>query len=138
VNADSIDRSLATIVRLAIAGLALTVISGTATVALGPAHGAVASAQSESTPPAPGGGRHLMASALMSVGLSDAQKAKIRSLVSDTRAKNHDADPATRRANWKNAFAKIDTMLSPDQRTRLHAKLDQMRKEQAQGAAPQS
>jgi hypothetical protein len=138
VNTEPIDRSLAAIVRLAVAGLALSATCGAMTVAFGPALGAVASAQTESTPPSPGGGRHLMAQALMSVGLSDAQKAKIRSLVSDTRAKNHDADPATRRANWKNAFAKIDTLLSPDQRTRLHAKLDQMRKDQAQGAPPQS
>jgi hypothetical protein len=138
VNTDRIDRSLGAIARLAVAGLVLSTLCGAMTVALGPAVGAVASAQSESTAPSPGGGRHLMAKALMSVGLSDAQKAKIRSLVSDTRAKNHDADPATRRANWKNAFAKIDTVLSPDQRTRLHAKLDQMRKEQAQGAPPQS
>lgn len=138
MNTDSSDRSLAAIVRLAVAGLVLTATCGATAAAFGPALGAVASAQSEATPPAPGGGRHLLATALMSVGLSDAQKAKIRSLVSDTRAKNHDADPATRRANWKNAFAKIDTLLSSDQRTRLHAKLDQMRKDQAQGAAPQS
>jgi Spy/CpxP family protein refolding chaperone len=70
-----------------------------------------------------------MAEALMSLGLSDTQKNQIRGIMADARAKNQNADQDTRRANYKAAFAKIDTVLTPDQRTRLHAKLDAMRKE---------
>jgi Spy/CpxP family protein refolding chaperone len=33
-------------------------------------------------------------------------------------------------------MAKIDTDLTPDQRTKLHAKLDQMRNERQQSSSP--
>jgi hypothetical protein len=79
-----------------------------------------------------------MAQALMSLGLSDAQKSDIRGIMSAMRAQNANADPATRRANFTAAMAKIDTVLTPDQRTRLHAKLDKWRKAHASGAAAQS
>jgi Spy/CpxP family protein refolding chaperone len=92
---------------------------------------ALAQDQPPGAPPAgaPAGGRHRMAEALMSLGLSDTQKNQIRGIMADARAKNQNADQDTRRANYKAAFAKIDTVLTPDQRTRLHAKLDAMRKE---------
>ncbi len=87
---------------------------------------------------APGGspanGRRWMAKALASLGLSDDQKTRIRAIMSATRKENAGADPATRRANFKAAFAKIDDVLTPDQRT----KLAELRKERQAGASPQS
>jgi len=79
-----------------------------------------------------------MAEALATLGLSDEQKSQIRDIMSATRKQNADADPATRRANYKAAFAKIDGVLTPDQRAKLHAKLDEFRKERQAGASPQS
>ncbi len=79
-------------------------------------------------------GRHWMAKALASLGLSDDQKSKIRGIMSDARKQSAGADPATRRANFRAAMAKIDAVLTPDQRT----KLDEMRKERQQGAKTQS
>ncbi len=83
-------------------------------------------------------GRHRMAEALMSLGLSDAQKSQIREIMGTARKESANADPATRRANFKAAFAKIDAVLTPDQRTKLHAKLGQMRNARQQGAQTQS
>jgi len=91
---------------------------------------------------APGGsaanGRHRMAQALASLGLSDDQKTQIRAIMSAARKESAGADPATRRANYKAAIAKIDSVLTPDQLTKWHAKLDEMRKERQPGASPQS
>jgi len=64
-----------------------------------------------------------MAQALASLGLTDAQKNQIRAIMSAARKENASADPATRRANFQAAFAKIDTVLTPAQRTKLHAML---------------
>jgi Spy/CpxP family protein refolding chaperone len=83
-------------------------------------------------------GRHFMAQALMGLGLSDAQKTQIRDIMSAARAQNAGADADTRRANMKAAMAKIDTILTPDQRTKLHAKLAELRKQREANAPPQS
>jgi Spy/CpxP family protein refolding chaperone len=64
-----------------------------------------------------------MAQALASLGLSAAQKEQIRAIMSAARKQNADADPTTRRANFQAAFAKIDGVLTPAQRTKLHAML---------------
>jgi Spy/CpxP family protein refolding chaperone len=79
-----------------------------------------------------------MAQALMGLGLSDAQKTQIRDIMSAARAQNAGADADTRRANMKAAMAKIDTILTPDQRTKLHAKLAELRKQREANAPPQS
>jgi len=79
----------------------------------------------------PANGRHRMAEALASLGLSDAQKSQIREIMSDARKNSANADPMTRRANYRAAIAKIDTVLTPDQRTKLHAKIAQMRSRQS-------
>jgi len=86
----------------------------------------------------PANGRRHMAEALMGLGLSDVQKSEIREIMGAARKASAGADPETRRANFKAAFAKIDAVLTPDQRTKLHAKLDEMRKERQQGAPAQS
>jgi len=139
VNAIAIFRNLAGPLRVAAAGAAFALSLATLAV-IGTAMGLTPAAFAQDQPAAgpPGGGRHFMAEALMSLGLSDAQKQQIRGIMADTRAKNQNVDPETKRANYKAAFAKIDTVLTPDQRTRLHAKMDQMRKEREQGTPPQS
>jgi Spy/CpxP family protein refolding chaperone len=86
----------------------------------------------------PANGRHMMAQVLATLGLSDAQKTQIRSIMKDARKNSAGADPATRRANYQAAMAKIDTVLTPDQRTKLHAKLAQLRSERQQSAPSQS
>jgi Spy/CpxP family protein refolding chaperone len=71
----------------------------------------------------PGGGRRLMAQALMSVNLTDAQKTQIRDIMSAARAQSAGADQVTRRANFRAAMAKVDAVLTPEQRTALRAKI---------------
>jgi Spy/CpxP family protein refolding chaperone len=132
-------RTLAGPLRIAAAGAAFALSLGALAVT-GTATGLTPAAAAQDQAPAgpPAGGRRIMGQALMSLGLSDAQKQQIRGFVADARAKSQNADPDTRRANYKAAFAKIDTILTPDQRTRFHAKLDQLRKEREQGTQPQS
>jgi Spy/CpxP family protein refolding chaperone len=86
----------------------------------------------------PAAGRRRMAQALMGLGLSDDQKTQIREIMRSTRKESVNADPETRRANYKAAFAKIDELLTPDQRVKLHARLGTMRGGRGQGATSQS
>ncbi len=129
----NIERATGTTLRIAAAFAAFTLSSGVAAVAgvsagLTPA----ALAQAQGGPP-PGAGRHMMAQALMSLGLSDDQKGKIRDIMSDVKKQNEGVtDPETRRANYKAGYTKIETVLTPDQRTKLHAKMEEMRKEREQ------
>ena len=132
--------SLFRLARFSVASAALALSLGTLAVAgtgLGLTPAAVAQEQGGGGG-GQTGGRHRMAEALMSVGLSDGQKSQIRGIMSDARAKSQNADQDTRRANFKAAFAKIDSVLTPDQRTRFRAKMDQIRKEREQGTSPQS
>ena len=62
-------------------------------------------------------------SAIRTLGLSDDQKAQIRSLVRDTKAANAGADAPTRHANVKQLRAKIAAVLTADQRAQLQATL---------------
>ncbi len=132
----NIERTTGTTLRIAAAFAAFTLSSGVAAVS-GVASGLTpaALAQAQGGPPAggQGGGRRMLAEALMSLGLSDDQKSKIRDIMSGIKKQNEGVtDPETRRANYKAGFAKIDTVLTPDQRTKLHAKMDEMRKEREQ------
>ncbi len=132
----NIERATRTTLRIAAAFAAITLSSGVAGVA-GVSTGVTpaALAQAQGGPPGgpQGGGRHVMAQALMSLGLSDDQKGKIRDIMGDVRKQNEGVtDPDARRANYKAGYAKIETVLTPDQRTKFHAKLDEMRKEREQ------
>ena len=73
---------------------------------------------------------HRFAKVLESLNLNEDEKQKIRAIMADAREKSRNADPETRRANFKAAFAQIDAILTPDQRTQLHAKLQAMRHNQ--------
>jgi Spy/CpxP family protein refolding chaperone len=130
--------------RLGTAAVAYSLALGALAVA-GSATGATPAVLAQAAPDAgapggaaPGGGRHLMAEALMSADLSDKQKDQIRGIMRDVRQQNANADPTTRRANYKAAFEKIDTVLSPAQRAKVHAKLAELRKERDQAPPPQS
>ena len=70
---------------------------------------------------------HRFGRILQTLGLTEAQKAQIRTIMTNARARNRGADPETRHANMKEAFAQIDAILTPAQRTQLHAKLQAMR-----------
>jgi Spy/CpxP family protein refolding chaperone len=138
----NIERATGTSLRIAAALAAFTLSSGVAAVAgvsAGLTPAALAQAQGGPPPGGPqGGGRRIMAQVLMSLGLTDDQKGKIRGIMSDVKKQNEGVtDPETRRANYKAGYAKIETVLTPDQLSKFHAKMDQMRKEreQQQGAS---
>ena len=81
---------------------------------------------------APGGGApqrgQRMGKMLLSLNLSDAQKAQIKSIMADARAKGKTlTDRDAKRANMRAAFAKIDTVLTPPQRTKFHAQMEAAR-----------
>jgi Spy/CpxP family protein refolding chaperone len=74
-----------------------------------------------------------MGQILLSLNLTDSQMAKIKQIMGAARAKNKaipSTDPNRRdesRANMQAAYAQIDTVLTPAQKTAFHAKLDAMR-----------
>jgi Spy/CpxP family protein refolding chaperone len=90
-----------------------------------------ASAQDQPATGAPPAGHargQMMAKALMSLDLTDAQKSQIRAIRDETMKANADVtDRDVRRANYKAMMAKVETVLTPAQRTQFHAKLDAMR-----------
>jgi Spy/CpxP family protein refolding chaperone len=66
---------------------------------------------------------------LLSLNLSDAQKAKIRGIMQAARDKNKNVtDSEQRRANYRAAFAQVEEVLTPAQRSELHAKIEANRK----------
>lgn len=71
---------------------------------------------------------------LMSLGLSDDQKAKIRSIMQNARQQNQNADRDTRRKNMRAAFSQIENVLTPAQRDQLHQKMQAMRQNRQQGS----
>ncbi len=77
-----------------------------------------------------------MGKILMQLNLSDDQKAQIRSIMADARKANAGVtDKDAKRANMKAAYAKVDAVLTPDQRAAFKAKMDAMRQQQG---APQA
>jgi Spy/CpxP family protein refolding chaperone len=118
--------------------LATALLAGGGTFA-GVALGSVPAALADDAPSGPPAGAphdHRMGQMLMSLDLSDAQKAQIRAIMADAHKQNANVtDREQRRANMKAALAKIDTVLTPAQRTALHAKMDAARR-QTQGPQP--
>jgi Spy/CpxP family protein refolding chaperone len=114
------------------AGIALAVAGGTAAdLARGTV--AVASAQSTGGPPAQRGQR--FGQMLLTLNLSDDQKAKIRAIIQTARDQNKNVtDRDTRRANMHAAFAKVQTVLTPGQQKKLQAEM-QAAKAQRDAAA---
>jgi Spy/CpxP family protein refolding chaperone len=87
--------------------------------------------------PAPAQGHRRFGQILLSLNLSDQQKAQIRAIMQNARQQSQNADRETRRANMQAAFKKIDGVLTPAQSQKLHAKLDAMRKERDQSSQQQ-
>lgn len=103
-----------------------------AAIGLGAVPPALAQDQPGGGPPPSGSphGGNRMGKILMSLNLTDAQKTQIRSIIADTRKQNQNiTDREQRRANFKAAYAKIDDVLTPDQRKQLHDKMDAMRQQ---------
>ncbi len=77
--------------------------------------------------------------AMHGLGLSPAQRQQIGSIMKNTRTAGKNADPQTRRANRLAMRQQIDSVLTPDQRNRFHAKLAQARTHmKPNGPAPQA
>jgi Spy/CpxP family protein refolding chaperone len=81
--------------------------------------------------PGPGGaqgyakGRQRFAKMLLSLNLSDGQKTQIRSIMADARAKSKAlTDPQEKRKTMSGAFKNIEAVLTPAQKTKLHAERD--------------
>lgn len=126
------NRSLLSI---AMAGALLAGGGTIASIALGAVPAALAD-DAPGGPPAGGPHGRRMGQMLMSLNLSDDQKQRIRAIMADARNQNADVtDRDQRRANMKGALAKVDTVLTPAQRTEWHAKMEAGRR-QAQGAQP--
>jgi Spy/CpxP family protein refolding chaperone len=105
--------------------------------------GGVAYAQDvqQQSPPA-GAQQHgqRMGQILMSLNLSDAQKAKIKDIVAAARKENEGVtDRTVKRENMKKAYAQVETVLTPAQDKIFKEKRDEMRKQwqQQQQQQPQ-
>jgi hypothetical protein len=90
---------------------------------------APAAAQSAPGPGGPGGGgqgyakgRQQFAKMLMTLNLSDGQKDQIRGIMAGARAKSKTlTDPQAKRDAMRGAFKSIEAVLTPAQKTKLHA-----------------
>jgi Spy/CpxP family protein refolding chaperone len=66
---------------------------------------------------------------LLSLNLSDDQKAQIRTIMADARTQaKAETDPQARRAKMRAAFAKVQDVLTPAQRDQLKEKMTSMRR----------
>jgi Spy/CpxP family protein refolding chaperone len=116
----------------AVATVALSVAGFTARdIALGSV--APVSAQAAPGQGAPGGrGNQRFAKMLMSLNLNGDQKNRIRSIMADARAKAKTmTDIQAKRDTMRGAFGKIETVLTPAQRTKLHAERDAFKAQHA-------
>jgi Spy/CpxP family protein refolding chaperone len=69
---------------------------------------------------------------LMSLNLNGDQKNRIRSIMADARAKAKTmTDIQAKRDTMRGAFGKIETVLTPAQRTKLHAERDAFKAQHA-------
>jgi Spy/CpxP family protein refolding chaperone len=102
--------------------------------------GTISPAAAQSAPAAGGpggaaGGRQQFAKMLMSLNLNDDQKNQIRSIMADARAKSKTlTDRQAKRDTMRAAFAQIETVLTPAQRTKLHAERDALKAQRASEA----
>jgi len=90
--------------------------------------GRIAPAAAQAAPGLSGGGqgngkgRQQFAKMLLTLDLSDGQKNQIRSIMADARAKSKTlTDPQDKRKTMSAAFKNIEAVLSPAQKTKLHA-----------------
>jgi Spy/CpxP family protein refolding chaperone len=120
----------------ALAAAVLTAGGTLAAIAIGSVPAAFAQDQPSGGPPADGHHGNRMGEVLKSLNLTDAQKTQIRAIIADARKQNQNVtDRDQRRANMKAAMGKVEAVLTPAQRTELHAKMDAMHQ---QNQAPHS
>jgi Spy/CpxP family protein refolding chaperone len=119
----------------AVATVALSVAGFTARdIALGNVPAVWAQATpGQGAPGGPGGrGNQRFAKMLMSLNLSDDQKNQIRSIMAAARAKAKTlTDIQAKRDTMRGAFSQIETVLTPAQRTKLHAERDAFKAQHA-------
>jgi Spy/CpxP family protein refolding chaperone len=111
---------------LALAAVATVALSVAGFTARDIALGSVAPVSAQAAPGGPGGrGNQRFAKMLLSLNLSDDQKNQIRAIMADARAKAKTmTDMQAKRDTMRGAFGKIETVLTPAQRTKLHAERD--------------
>ncbi len=99
----------------------------TLTLGIGAAMIAPAAAQDAPAAQANNHGGNRMGQLLMSLGLSDDQKTKIRTMREDLAKQNEGVtDPMQRRANMRAAFANIDKILTPEQDAKFKTEMAAM------------
>ena len=107
------------------AGSGASAAAGGASSSASGATGATGSGQSPQA-------RGRMGQVLLSLDLTDDQKAKIKQIMADTRKQNEAVtDRAEKRANFRLAFQKVEAVLTPDQQAKFKAKMAAMRAAQA-------
>lgn len=128
---------------LALAAVATVALSLAGFTAGNVALGTIAPASAQADPgqgPPPGGQQRgqRFGKMLLALNLSDDQKSRIRAIMAGARAKSKSlTDRDAKRATMRAAFAQIDTVLTPPQRTKLHAQMAAARA-QREGTAPHS
>jgi Spy/CpxP family protein refolding chaperone len=73
---------------------------------------------------------------LMSLNLNDAQKGQIKTIMANARAKSKTlTDMQAKRDNMREAFKNVEAVLTPAQKTKLHAERDAMRAQHGNDAS---
>lgn len=125
-------RKLATLSAAAFAFSAFGAAGTLGSALLGNAPAAVAQ-DAQQQPPSAGDmqrGRQAFAKVLMSLGLNDAQKARIRDLRAQAEKANEGVtDRAQRRANMQKFRSEIETVFTPAQAREFKAKMAELRKQ---------
>jgi Spy/CpxP family protein refolding chaperone len=81
-----------------------------------------------SVPPAGGQRGQRFGQMLLGLGLSDAQKGQIRSIMAKARAQNQSVtDPQVRRTNMRAAYANVRNVLTPAQQKKLDGEMQTAR-----------
>jgi len=103
--------------------------------------GRIAPAAAQAAPGGPQGGgaadgRQRFAKMLMSLNLNDAQKGQIKTIMANARAKSKTlTDMQAKRDNMREAFKNVEAVLTPAQKTKLHAERDAMRAQHGNDAS---
>jgi len=80
-------------------------------------------------------GNQQLAKMLLTLNLSDDQKAKIRTIMADARAKAKSVtDPQAKRDAFRAGIGKIDSVLTPEQLKKLQAQRNAFRSQHPSGA----
>jgi Spy/CpxP family protein refolding chaperone len=118
MNSFLLSLAMAASVALSITGCASTSVASS---------GASPAAATFGAPGAARGGRRF-GQMLLSLNLTDAQKTQIRTIMDNARAQSKTlTDPQAKRAAMRAAFAQVQTVLTPDQQSKLKSELQAAR-----------